>query len=526
LILAYSGRGVTAKKEEWLELAEHAADSVLEKQRELFPRPGDETLWHNRLKAGMEALYEYFWEAQTLGSLINPEHVKGDMWRAEFPQVEGLLEQALQLEKTDDEEHELSVLAHGLAKAARLLAGKYHLVATNVPYLARGKQSDVLSRFCEDHFPDSKKDLATVFVERSIEFCATCGTMSIVLPQNWLFLTSYRRLRERLLRDHVWHLVVKLGPGAFSSLGGEVVKAILLVLSEGQSTKATEQRARNADPKQTIRTSDVADFPNSEEKARQLQVIPVGQVEQASQLANPDARVMTQGNRIGRLLEDVADGVHGLGTKDSPQFIRCCWELQFPRDDWEFMQVGPKRGVDHWGGMESIVFWQGGKGILHERGRTGLAVLAGGMAHGRPGVLVSQVESLEASLYHGALFEKSAAVVAVDSAQLLPAVWCYCRSEDYRSAVRALDQKVAVTNRTLVKVPFDLDHWTKVAAVKYPNGLPKPYSDDPTQWIFHGHPARSEAPLQVAVARLLGYRWPAELDAKMELSDEAPAWVR
>jgi len=78
----------------------------------------------------------------------------------------------------------------------------------------------------------------------------------------------------------------------------------------------------------------------------------------------------------------------------------------------------------------------------------------------------------------------------------------------------------------LVKVPFDLDHWTKVAQEKYPNGLPKPYSDDPTQWLFHGHPAQSDAPLQVAVARLLGYRWPAEQDSAMELADDARAWVK
>ena len=28
------------------------------------------------------------------------------------------------------------------------------------------------------------------------------------------------------------------------------------------------------------------------------------------------------------------------------------------------------------------------------------------------------------------------------------------------------------------------------------------------------------------MARLLGYRWPAELDPEMELSDEARAWVK
>ena len=93
-------------------------------------------------------------------------------------------------------------------------------------------------------------------------------------------------------------------------------------------------------------------------------------------------------------------------------------------------------------------------------------------------------------------------------------------------------------NATFLKVPFDLDHWTEVAAERYPNGLPEPYSDDPTQWIFHGDPCRSviwdkgtkvtaygptrfdHTVLQVAVSRLLGYRWPAELDPGMRLAPE------
>jgi hypothetical protein len=101
-----------------------------------------------------------------------------------------------------------------------------------------------------------------------------------------------------------------------------------------------------------------------------------------------------------------------------------------------------------------------------------------------------------------------------------------------------------VAAHTLVKVPFDLAHWTRIAEQKYPNGLPKPYTDDPTQWIFHGHPCGSviwneekkwtahgplrtdHSVLHVAVARLLGYRWPAELDPNMELADEQREWVK
>ena len=125
----------------------------------------------------------------------------------------------------------------------------------------------------------------------------------------------------------------------------------------------------------------------------------------------------------------------------------------------------------------------------------------------------------------------------------LPAIWCFCFSPEYNEAVRRIDQKLNVTNATLVKVSFDLERWTKVAEEKYPKGLPKPYTDDPTQWIFHGHPCGSviwdedekwtangplrtdSTVLHVAVARLLGYRWPAELDAGMELADEQREWV-
>jgi hypothetical protein len=71
-----------------------------------------------------------------------------------------------------------------------------------------------------------------------------------------------------------------------------------------------------------------------------------------------------------------------------------------------------------------------------------------------------------------------------------------------------------------------LKYWQKVANDNFPDGLPKPYSDDPTQWIFHGLAQLSDVPLQVAVARLVGYVWPAEVDDKLELSSAARALVK
>jgi hypothetical protein len=99
-------------------------------------------------------------------------------------------------------------------------------------------------------------------------------------------------------------------------------------------------------------------------------------------------------------------------------------------------------------------------------------------------------------------------------------------------------------NSSFEKVPFDLDYWAEVAEEQYPKGLPQPYTDDPTQWIFHGHPCGSviwdeevkwtthgalrvdDSVLQIAVARLLDYRWPAELDTDLELAAEQRAWLQ
>jgi len=65
-----------------------------------------------------------------------------------------------------------------------------------------------------------------------------------------------------------------------------------------------------------------------------------------------------------------------------------------------------------------------------------------------------------------------------------------------------------VMNATLLKVPFEIERWRRVAWEA--GSLPEAWSDDPTQWLFGGEPTGSTAPLQVAVARLLGYRWPPQ----------------
>jgi hypothetical protein len=199
------------------------------------------------------------------------------------------------------------------------------------------------------------------------------------------------------------------------------------------------------------------------------------------------------------------------------------WELQEPASEtWLKYQGSPKEG-SIFDGKRRVILWEQGNGSMAS---SSSAYIRGQVAWDKHGITVQTMRDLNTSLFDGSAFDMNISMILPMQSGVLPAIWCFCSSPEYAEAVRQINQKLRVADATLVKVPFDLARWAKVAQRKYPHGLPKPCSDDPTQWIFHGHPAQSDAPLQVAVARLLDYRWPAEQDSAMELSDDARAWVK
>ncbi len=531
LNLACSGLAPNATKEQWIALAEQAAAAGgLPTERDLLEVK--DSLLSGPLRISLEGLYDLFRHAPERGSLINPRALKSDLVQSDYESARALFVSVLDSEQTTDEETERAVAAQGMARAAELLAGRYHLVVTNVPYLARGKQSQGLKDFCQTSYSKAKNDLATVFMERCLELCAEEGTASLVLPQNWLFLTSYRRLREKLLQSEVWRLLARLGPGAFETISGEVVKAILLVISRGNHAARADSLLDEKTTHHTIHGLDVSEHHTAPAKAAQLPSAEITRVEQATQLKNPDARITLEEVSTELLEIDVA-AHQGISTGDNPAKRRFFWE-QPNSSRWTYFHSTVRETSD-FGGMHSVLDWS--------NNGTDMAALRGAAAWNRCGVAVSQMQELPTAIYNGARFDTNMSALRAMRPEHLPAIWCFCSSPEYTEGVRRIDQKLNVTNATLAKVPFDLDRWTRVSEEQYPHGLPQPYSDDPTQWIFHGHPCGSVVwdrtekrtahgalradsnSLQIAVARLLGYRWPAEQDAEMELAGEQREWA-
>jgi hypothetical protein len=507
LPIACSGLSVGAAREEWKQLG----------------------LNKKNLSIALGWMHDFFSQAPTLGSLLDPTASDGTKL-IEWKELSKTLDEVLSREQGDDA-HEAGVAAQGLARSSRILAGRYHWVITNVPYLKRGKQDVVLKNFCERNYKEAKNDIATVFLERCLGLCRDGGATGIVLPQNWLFQTTYKKFRKKLLRRHACRMIVRLGSGAFETISGEVVKAILLVMSRGRHGKNEEV---------LIRGIDASESRTAQAKAELLLVDEIKEMEQDKQLENPDARVAFDDLTCKVLLASIADYGKGSTTGDSPRFLLCFWEFPQVLESHVYWLNSPK-GRASWSGRSQIC-----KVLLDDpdlNAQLGCR-LHGDIVFSRDGVVVNKMQQLEPFFYSGEVFDDNICPIVPKNESIIPTVWAYVESEEYRNNVRAVDQALKVTAATLTKVPFDLDRWTKAAKENYPHGLPEPYSDDPSQWIFHGHPFGSvtwgnetkrlehgslrsdETVLQVAVARLLGYRWPAELVPDIELADLQREWLK
>jgi len=515
LNVACSGLSVSVAKEEWKQLG----------------------LGKRNLTIALNWMYDTFKDAPVLGSLLNP--AKTDAAKlVQLDELSSALEQALKQEQRE-EHQEVAVVAQGLAKAATLLAGRYQWVITNVPYLARGKQNDRLRDFCERHYPVAKNDLATVFLDRCLELCAQGGTSSIVLPQNWLFLTSYKKFREKLIKNDTWHLIARLGEGGFDSTAAAGAFVAMISLSRSNLTKESGGLFGDVSDGKLIRGVDVSEPRTAAEKAAQLLTAEIKSVEQAKQLENPDARVTFEDFSHELLLADIADYGKGSTTGDGPRFLLYFWEFPTVAKNHVYWLNSPN-GLSPWSGRGQIC-----KVPLDD---WDLNIQLGCRLHGqnvfdRAGVVVNKMRRLESFLYFGEAFDDNICPICPKDKETISAIWAYVESNNFHDNVRAVDQALKVTAATITKIPFDIHYWSKIATEKYPNGLPKPYTDDPTQWIFHGHPCNSvvwdeekkwtvhgplrtdNSVLHIAVARLLGYRWPSELDAGMELADEQREWV-
>lgn len=155
-------------------------------------------------------------QATNLGSLIQPH--------TDNKEIKNVLEKLGQNTSSDAF---LQLNIDGLIIALEQLSNlnkKYHCVVDNPPYMGGGNMNKPLSDYVRVNYPDSKADLMACFMEGGLNALLSNGLLGMINQHSWMFLSSYEKLREKLIENTQFDTLLHLGPRTFPEIGGEVVQ--------------------------------------------------------------------------------------------------------------------------------------------------------------------------------------------------------------------------------------------------------------------------------------------------------------
>lgn len=115
-------------------------------------------------------------------------------------------------------------------RMAEALSPKYHVVVANPPYLGNRGMNKPLDNWAKAKYPNSWTDLFAMFMERANKIVMREGMASMITMQSWMFLSSFEKMRIKILEGCTITGMSHLGQRGFDSIGGAVVSTTAFVL--------------------------------------------------------------------------------------------------------------------------------------------------------------------------------------------------------------------------------------------------------------------------------------------------------
>ena len=119
-------------------------------------------------------------------------------------------------------EIEATVRLQQLINIGEALSQQYDAVVTNPPYMGNSGMNVRLSQYVKNAFPDEKSDLSTCFMNKCISMCTQRGYTAMINIPVWMFLSSYEKMRLKILDRNTYSSVLHFGRGVFGADFGTV----------------------------------------------------------------------------------------------------------------------------------------------------------------------------------------------------------------------------------------------------------------------------------------------------------------
>ena len=205
-----------------------------------------------------------------------------------------------------------------LVRQAELLVARYDAVAANPPYMGGRGMNALVKKFAKNHFPDAKSDLFACFVERGYTLAKEAGYNAMVTMQSWMFLSSFEKMRERMLREKTIKTMAHLGARAFGSISGEVVQTTVFVLNNSLVASYSPVFFRLLDGDEEVKRTELANGEKRFDTTAQDEFKKIPGSPVAYWVSDQVRTIFEKGSRLDN---HIATAV-GLFTCDNDRFLR------------------------------------------------------------------------------------------------------------------------------------------------------------------------------------------------------------
>jgi hypothetical protein len=246
---------------------------------------------------------------------------------------------------------------HPFLDVLLVLSKKYVSVVANPPYMGDKGMNDALKLYLLYNYNSTFYDLATVFMEVSLDLLKPSARYSMINQSSWMLKPSFKTFRENLILNSLtssnFDSLIYLGPGVFEELKGEVVQSVCFTVVNANLKLSYLYKANG------IKGS------NKKEKAF------------VSKMIKPFKKSLTdfeefEGKQFGFWLNETllksfsespiknyGDAKQGIKTGDNGRFIKCWHELSKKKINNKWFPVEKGGEFKKWfGNNDYLLNWE------------------------------------------------------------------------------------------------------------------------------------------------------------------------
>lgn len=316
----------------------------------------------------IQGLLDTLIDAKEYGSILDVENYDWKLLREFVDNVDVSGQMTVDTIGIEDTKNHM----HLLVEIGEVMAQKYDVVVTNPPYMGSSSMGTKLTKYIITNYQYTKADLFACFINKSLRMTRENGYTSMITMHSWMFLSSFDKLREHIVKNKRIISILHLGMEAFDDIIGKVVSTAAFVLSPRVVISYKIKAVRVVDFYDSRRYFKKTEFFKMENRyiSHQYDFMKIPGMPIAYWVNENVISAFEYGKPIQNFSEAI---VKGIFTGDNERFLRLWHEVKSIDIPSKWCKYSKGGGYRKWfGNQEYVINWHNNGAELKEFSGSGL----------------------------------------------------------------------------------------------------------------------------------------------------------